>query len=216
MDLHDFFGSIRTWRVRSLMMIAGYSPAVATCIAQLCTAAPLADLDAPAALRHSRLPQGAPTSPAVANVAAFRLDRRLAGLSDTVGGCYTRYADDLIFSGGTMLARRSQRLATSVAAIAMDEGFSINFRKTVTMRRSDRQQVLGLVVNERISTPRRQYETLKAILTNCIRHGQQSQNRDQHPRFRDSLRGRIAHVAAVHPQRGEKLLRCFDQIDWSD
>ena len=47
--------------------------------------------------RH--LPQGAPTSPALANVCAWRIDRRLAGLAEAAGADYTRYADDLAFSG---------------------------------------------------------------------------------------------------------------------
>ncbi len=215
MDLQNFFASIRTWRVRSLMIVAGYSRPVATTIAQLCTAPPVNGFDDDAVLRRSRLPQGAPTSPGLANVAAFRLDRRLSGLSDALDVCYTRYADDLIFSGDESFAQRTKRFETSAAAIAMDEGFRVNFRKTRTMRCGNRQQVLGLIVNDHLSTPRGEYEILKAILTNSIRYGPESQNRDEHPKFRESLRGRIAHIAGVHAGRGVRLLRLFGQIDWS-
>ncbi len=211
-DLKNFFASIRTARIRSLMQVAGYSWSVANVLAMLCTAAPIHSDDR--LLQRSRLPQGAPTSPGLANAAAFRLDRRLFGLCQSLDITYTRYADDLIFSGEASFARRTERFATSAAAIAMDEGFSVNFRKTQTMRRGSRQQVLGLTVNQKINTPRGEYETLKAILTNCLRSGPQMQNRDGHPDFRASLRGRISHVAAVNPTRGKKLMKLFQQIRW--
>src|SRR5206468_11507505 len=88
------------------------------------------------AARH--LPQGAPTSPALANLAAFRLDRRLATFAAGVGADYTRYADDFTFSGGEDLARRVRRVAALVAVIAADEGFAVNHRKTRVMRRGGR------------------------------------------------------------------------------
>lgn len=210
MDLSDFFGSISSARVRTLFAIAGYPSRVATTFAWLCTAQPVPDIG----LCRTRLPQGAPTSPALANAIAFRLDRRLHGLSRLLGVTYTRYADDLIFSGNGKFARRTQRFVTSAAAIAMDEGFQINFRKTRVMRRGHQQRVLGLSVNQRLNTPRIEYETLRAILHNCVRFGPDTQNRRQHPRFRESLQGRIAHVANIHTARGEKLHKLFLAIRW--
>lgn len=90
----------------------------------------------------------------------------------------------------------------------------MNFRKTCTMRRGGRQQILGLVVNEHLNIPRRDYETLRAILTNCVRLGPESQNREGHPSFRESLRGRIAQIASLNPDRGAKLLDRFRKIRW--
>ncbi len=210
MDLSDFFGSIRFARVRTLFAIAGYPSRVATTFAWLCTAQPVPDIG----LCRTRLPQGAPTSPALANAIAFRLDRRLHGLSRLLDVTYTRYADDLIFSGNGEFAGRTQRFVTSAAAIAMDEGFQINFRKTRVMRRGHQQRVLGLSVNQRLNIPRIEYETLRAILHNCVRFGPDTQNRRQHPKFRESLRGRIAHVANIHAARGEKLQKQFLAIRW--
>lgn len=209
-DLSDFFGSIGFARVLTLFAIAGYPNRVATTLAWLCTAQPVPDIGR----SRTRLPQGGPASPSLANAIAYRLDRRLHGLSRSLDVTYTRYADDLIFSGDDRFAVRTQRFVTSAAAIAMDEGFQVNFRKTRVMRRGHQQRVLGLSVNQRLNTPRVEYETLRAILFNCVRFGPDTQNHDRHPRFRESLQGRIAHVANIHAVRGERLQRLFQKIDW--
>jgi len=161
------------------------------------------------------LPQGAPTSPALANLCAFGLDRRLAGAAAAVGAEYSRYADDLAFSGDAAFARRIQKFSTFAAAIALDEGFDVNFRKTRIMHHAQRQLVCGLVVNERPNLPRRDYDRLKAILTNCRRHGVDAQNREERADFRAHLQGRVAWVEAVAPARGAKLRALFEAISWA-
>lgn len=103
---------------------------------------------------------------------------------------------------------------TLAAAIALDEGFEVNFRKTRVMRRASRQRVCGLVVNERPNLARRDYDRLKAVLTNCQRHGASGQNRDGHTDFRAHLQGRVAWVEALAPARGAKLRALFDTIEW--
>jgi hypothetical protein len=90
----------------------------------------------------------------------------------------------------------------------------VNRGKTRVLRQAGRQIVTGVVVNERPNIDRRAYDTLKAILTNCRRHGPASQNRDNHPQFALHLRGRIGHVSLLNPARGAKLLAIFEQIDW--
>src|SRR5690606_3137415 len=109
-------------------------------------------------LLRRHLPQGAPTSPALANLCAFRLDRRLDAAARSVGARYTRYADDLAFSGGTLFAQRAQRFVAFAAGIALDEGFTVNFHKTRVMPQSRRQQLAGLVVNQRAQTSRVSYD----------------------------------------------------------
>jgi RNA-directed DNA polymerase len=98
-------------------------------------------------LATPHLPQGAPTSPALANLAAFRLDRRLTGLAASSGLRYSRYADDLTFSGPTTLRDRSDQLQELVRKIARDEGFALNRHKSALRLASGRQSVCGLVVN---------------------------------------------------------------------
>ena len=160
------------------------------------------------------LPQGAPTSPALANLAAFRLDTRLASLARKLGGAYTRYADDLAFSGDEAFAQKIGALLAAVRAIANDEGFSIHDKKTKIMRRGVRQSMLGLVVNERVAIDRRDYDRLKAILVNCARHGPESQNREHHRDFRAHLAGRVAFVESVDRRRGERLAEMLAKVKW--
>jgi hypothetical protein len=214
-DLQDFFGTIHFGRVRSLFSVAGYPKPVANRLAMLCTA-PATLPDSKQSELRSRLPQGAPTSPALANAVCFGMDRRLAALASAADAAYTRYADDLIFSLDSRSIAQVKRLATTVAVIAMEEGFAVNFRKTRIMRSGNVQRVLGMSVNQRLNVPRKHYETLKAILHNCIRFGPASQNRDSHPHFERHLRGRISHVASIHPQRGAKLLKMHQRVDWSN
>ena len=226
MDLQHFFPSIRRGRVSAMLREFGYPRLVAALIARLVTATvPKTVLDEARLLCNEQafellqlslgqphLPQGAPTSPAVANLIAWKLDCRLAGLAQRVGAHYTRYADDLIFSGGRDFGRGLSHFREFVLAIAIDEGFFIRHHKTRTMKRGGRQSAIGLVMNERLNVPREDYEQLRAILHNCARNGLESQNRDEHPDFLAHLRGRIAYIAATNRERGLKLAAMLELI----
>jgi hypothetical protein len=166
----------------------------------------------PYSLPH--LPQGSPTSPALANLAAFRFDMRLAALSKTAGAEYTRYADDLLFSGDHSFARSVPRFTVQVAAIAIEEGFAVAHRKTRVMRQSVCQRAAGIVINQKINMPRDDYDQLKAILHNCAKHGPAEQNRENLRDFRAHLAGRVAHAARLNLHRGEKLKGLLEQIEW--
>src|SRR6185369_15556095 len=141
-------------------------------------------------------------------------DVRLQALAQSSGAHYRRYADDLAFSGGAALSRSSGRFVCLVAAIAQEEGFSVNFRKTRVMQKSIRQQVTGIVVNQKPNIRREDYDRLKATLHNCARFGPQSQNRNALRDYRAHLAGRIAHLGAINSQRGERLRVLFERIAW--
>jgi len=165
-------------------------------------------------LATPHLPQGAPTSPALANLAAFRLDRRLSGLARSLQATYTRYADDLAFSGSMRLLRASETLRRAVADIAREEGLVVNERKYALATQAGRQRLCGVIVNRRLNVPREQYDTLKAILHNARVHGPASQNRAAVGDFRSHLRGRLAWIESLNPERGQRLRRQFELIDW--
>lgn len=188
-DLEDFFGSIAAGRVFGIFRQCGYPEPVAHVLTGLVTnavpratwaAAPRPDRSdllpshrrLGSHLAHAHLPQGAPTSPAIANLAAFGLDRRLSGLAVATGGSYSRYADDLAFSWpGHRSNEQLDRLLSLVGQIVGAEGFRVNPLKTSTRRSGQRQRLAGVVVNARPNMERKEYDVLKAILHNAGRTG---------------------------------------------
>ena len=88
-------------------------------------------------------PGFASAAPALANVCTYRVDCRLAGLAKLAGATYTRYADDLAFSGGREFERRVERFSAHAAAVLLEEGFSVHHRKTRIMRQGVRQHLAG-------------------------------------------------------------------------
>jgi hypothetical protein len=230
LDLEDYFASVTAGRVYGIFRTVGYPEAVAHTLTALCTnvvpQTQWAALGRPARpllraqwrlgrrLATPHLPQGAPTSPALAGLATFSLDRRLSGLAGAFGARYTRYADDLAFSGDAGLAPRAGRLAALAGEIARDEGFLLNAAKTRVMPRSTRQRLCGIVVNEHPNVTRAEYDRLKAVLHDAGRNGPAAANRGGHPNFRAHLLGRIAWVEQLNPARGRRLRERFAAIAW--
>jgi hypothetical protein len=137
-------------------------------------------------------------------------------LARTAGAVYTRYADDLAFSGGEEFHRVVKRFSAHAAAVALEEGFSVNHHKTRVMRQGVRQQLTGVVVNRQVSLRRRDLELLEAILTNCVRFGPASQNREGLADFRAHLEGRVGFVGMVNRERGLPLRALFEAIRWEE
>lgn len=230
MDLRNFFASVSAARINALFTTLGYPEATARLLAGLCTNSPPArvlrsipddgqryrlPMHERAQLERRHLPQGAPSSPALANLCALHLDMRLDGLAQALHCDYTRYADDVTLSGGEDLRRRVDKVSTVVAVIALEEGFEANHHKTRAMHRSHRQTLTGIVVNQKLNLRRESYDELKAILHNCGTHGTSSQNRDGLDDFRAHIAGRIEHLKRLNPQKGEKLRAAFDRVAWS-
>lgn len=221
-DLSHFFTSVGRARVQGIFRCIGYPTPVARLLAGLCTVVTPSEVlgAGPAStpadlLRKPHLPQGAPTSPALANLAAFRLDRRLSALMEKRGGQYTRYADDLAFSGDRRdFGRDPQTFLSGLKKIVQEEGFTLHSLKTRLMRAGTAQRVTGISVNRHVNPPRAAFDRLKATLINCARHGPASQNRAGHPAFRAHLDGRVMWVESLNPRRGGKLRALYDAIDW--
>lgn len=227
-DLESFFAAIAARRVYGVLRGAGYPEAVAHAVTGLCTtvvpAATWAAIEAPSdrdrhfrlgrALAAPHLPQGAPTSPALANLVTFSLDRRLAGLARAFGGEYTRYVDDLTFSGGSALRAGRSAFVAQVATIVGNEGFRLVEAKTVVLGSSGRQQALGAVINDRPTLSRPERDALRALLHNCATRGWRTQARGRDD-FAAHVLGRIAHVAGLDPAFGAKLRARYDAIDWT-
>jgi RNA-directed DNA polymerase len=228
MDLRDFFPSFSNARIQAFFRTAGYPEAVAAQLSGICTSeTPRAILNAlvrelplegRTELRtlygRRHLPQGAPASPMLANLCMYRADLRLAGLARAAGARYTRYADDLAFSGGPSFEAAAGRFGAHVAALLHEEGFRVHHRKTRLMRQGVRQHLAGIVVNREPNLMRPDFDRLKAILTNCVRHGPETQNRERRTDFRAYLEGHLAFADMVNPSKAERLRRIFVQIRW--
>ena len=215
LDLKDFFPSVTFRRVRGLFAALGYCYAVSTTLALLCTEYDRQPFERDGeryfiSIGPRYLVQGAPSSPGLANLVAWRLDRRLAGLAAKRGFTYTRYADDLTFSGDD--AEAAVRLGTAARRVIADEKFTVNVGKTRLQRRGGRQTVTGLVVNEVPSTPRELRRRLRAILHNAARDGLDAQNREGRDNYAAYLRGMIAYVGSANSQHGEALRAQFHRL----
>jgi hypothetical protein len=216
-DLTDFFPTIHYYRVVGLFTRLGYAVGdarfraddeareVAPTLARLCCYTP-----EPSRWGQGLLPQGAPTSPTISNLVCRRLDARLDGLARGRGGVYTRYADDLTFSFVKDTVDLG-RLRWWVDQVCHQEGFLINQRKFRVIRRSQRQLVTGIVVNDELRVPRDERRRFRAILHNCRSHGIESQARGR-PRFREYLRGFASYVHMVQPEEGAALLREVEEL----
>lgn len=133
MDIKDFFPSISIEQVTKIFSNIGYLDEVACFLAYLCCL-------------NNHLPQGAPTSPYLSNLRLLELDKKISEYVKAQGIRYTRYADDLTFSGDF----NSHVLIKDMWAFVKDAGFLINSKKTRVARRNARQEVTGIVVNDKM------------------------------------------------------------------
>jgi RNA-directed DNA polymerase len=209
LDLKDFFPTLEYKRIRGAFRGLGYGEAAATIFALL-TSEPEVDeveLDGQTfyvANGARRLPQGAPTSPAITNIVCRRMDARLAGAAAKLGFTYTRYADDLTFSGprsadtGAMLDR--------VRFITAAEGFAEHPKKTRVLRRGRRQEVTGVVVNQQLAVDRETLRKFRALLFQIGKDGPAGKTWGASPDVFASAIGYANFVRMVDPAKGAELL----------
>lgn len=199
-DLKDFFPTVHFGRVRGLLIAYGYSYQVASALAALMTEAERQPVVIEEATFHVPVTsrycvQGAPTSPGLCNAILLRLDRRLTGLAKALGFSYTRYADDLTFSGhrkdgvGSVLG--------TVRRLVEEEGFTLNEAKTRVMRRGRRQQVTGVTVNEVLGLNRKERRLLRAQLHRL--------RTTDDPELRRQVEGKLAYLHMLNPAQAAAL-----------
>lgn len=217
LDFHEFFPSINFGRVRGLLMAEPYNlpSEAATVLAQI-------------ACYNNQLPQGAPTSPIISNMICAKLDGQLLRMARKERAVYTRYADDITFStyrrkfsnniitadqeSGTDIAEI--KLGDELIRIILENGFRINNRKTRIFNHYRRQEVTGLVVNERVNVNRRFIRKVRAMLYAWKEHGLEKASNEYfqkydskqrggpyEPKFSEIVYGRINFIRMI---RGEK------------
>lgn len=131
-----------------------------------------------------------------------------------MGARYSRYADDLVFSGPRSLVDAFERLRAWVGKIVAEEGYSVNHRKTRLMTRAHAQTVCGLVVNEHANLRRHDFDRLRAILHRCATQGPASQADRPLNEWRQHLLGRIAWAEQVNPAKARRLRALWSRVAW--
>lgn len=165
LDLKDFFPSIRQDRVLHSLMAEpfGLQEEAARFIASACCYT----------FRHGRcvLAQGAPTSPILSNIVCQEMDRRLQSLADQFDLEYSRYADDITFSGNRYVFSEKGTFWNRLRGIIQFQGFQINKKKTRLQKKGERQEVTGLTVGERVNVDKQYIRQLRTILHLWETHG---------------------------------------------
>lgn len=161
LDLKDFFPSTHIGRVVAILQLEPFRlpKKAAFLISNLCC-------------DQGVLPQGAPTSPLLTNAVCQRLDRQLRQLASRFRCRYTRYADDLTFSSNRPAF--TQEFHSALNEIITGQGYEQNLKKQRLQNADTRQEVTGLIVNEKANVPREYYRQIRAMLHNWSTLGYQA------------------------------------------
>ena len=202
MDIKDFFPSITRDKVFWVFYEMGYSKDAAGCFAELCC-------------HEEKLPQGAPTSPYLANIVCRGMDRQLMEFAEKHGLVYTRYADDMSFSGDCELSE----LGEEIAAIISEHGFAVNPEKTRIYKGNKRKLITGIIVKEDgLSVPRDFKRKLRQEIYYCKKFGAaghlENTKSEKMVNFREYLYGKAFYIKMVEPVTGQKFLNELNEIQW--
>jgi RNA-directed DNA polymerase len=226
-DILDFFGSINYGRVQGTFKAKPFqfSEPLATVLAQLCC-------------HKNGLPLGAPTSPIIANIICYRLDRQMRRFAKSHHCIYTRYADDITISTrrgqfpdaiAMLDSQLSVRLGPTLLSIIDENGFALNPGKTRFFGKNVRQEVTGLVVNDIPNIRRADVRRIRAMLHAWQKYGHALAEEEYYrkhdtksrlpskelPAFEDVLRGKLAFLKAVKSDTDrvyQNMVRCFNKL----
>jgi len=214
LDLKDFFPSTSVQRVMAVLQLPPFA-----------LAKPVAHLVASLCCDQGSLPQGAPTSPLLTNAVCQRLDRRLRQLARQHRCTYTRYADDLTFSSNRPAFR--EQFHQELNAILTAEGYAQNEKKQRLQTTQQRQEVTGVVVNERPNVPREYVRQIRAMLHNWKTKGYEAasatlrqyyssgkayaRHKGKVPKLEQVIAGKIAYLGMLRGDSNE-LVKSFLQL----
>lgn len=221
-DLKDFFPSISFPRVKGVFRSLGFSEAIGTLFALICTAPDVEEVEIDGktyfvAIGERHLPQGAPTSPCLTNILCKRFDKGLSTLAKNYEFSYTRYADDLTFSTQNDGEKLSDFI-NKVRYVVEKQGLTINENKTRILRRGRQQEVTGIVVNDKISIDRKLLRKFRAVLHQAETKGLEGLRWGNSPDLIASLDGFANFVLMVDAEKGKlykaKVGRIAEKYGW--
>lgn len=216
-DLKDFFPTITHKRVKGLFHKMGYSEQIATILSLLCTYSEVDEIDLDGVTYYvqtgeRKLPQGAPTSPAISNLVVYKMDKKISGLAKKLNFTYTRYADDMSFSTSNDNADNVSRLLFFIKKIILSEGFTIHPDKIHLMRNGMQKKVTGVVVNEKLNIERIQLKKFRALLHNINKNGWKDQQWGKAIHLINAIEGYINYVVMVNPEKGAQFKNSLSEI----
>jgi retron-type reverse transcriptase len=193
LDLKDFFPSITSKQVYNVFKSLGYNSKIGTILTNICTF-------------NKALPQGSPCSPKLANLVTWRLDLRIQGYVGKRGLNYTRYADDLTFSG--LSPAKVVKILPMVKHIINNENFEINNSKTRIAGSARAKTVTGLVISgENIGIGKKKYNKLRSKIFHLTLPENQSDSKLLH-----EVRGWISYLNSVDKKRLSQAKRYIQTL----
>jgi RNA-directed DNA polymerase len=234
LDITNFFESISERQVYRVFRSLGYRALIAFVLSRLCTRvlAPSSDRRLHQSIMRwqtgkkrkffnslvmGHLPQGAPTSPMLANLVCVALDADLQKIASDEGLTYTRYADDMVFSGELVDRSAAIKISRDISAVIGRYGFSINAQKTNIAKNGGRKIVTGLSVDgDVLRLPRDYKDEIRQELFYLEKHGLESHcsrtGHKNHFSYLLRLAGRIRYAISIEPVIGKRFMDKFKCI----
>ncbi len=156
---------------------------------------------------HKALPQGAPTSPALANLVLWKTDKNLSAMATSYGLIYTRYADDLAFSHTDKKYDIGKHIKEIGSIVHDTANLAVNKKKTRIMRPHRRMSVTGVVINDKLSISKRTRRELRARLHN-LKVAKKPISADE----AQVIRGHCEWIRSINPQEGQKFMKSFSEL----
>ncbi|MCT4611738.1 MAG: reverse transcriptase family protein [Clostridia bacterium] len=200
-DIENFFPTIRYESIYKFFVYVGYNKQVAHLLTKMCTNS------------KKHLPQGAPTSPSLSNILLLKLDKRLSELAKKANAQYTRYVDDITFSG----SKNIKTFVPTIINIIEDEGYEINKKKLRLQYSNQRQVVTGLTVNKKVSVSKKKIKEIENAIYYSKKFGivEHMKKIDcQKSFYKEHLYGIAYFIKMIDKEKGENYLKGLDEVDW--
>lgn len=192
-DLEDFFPTITQKQIFNVFKALGYNNMIAVALSNICT-------------YNETLPQGSPCSPKLANLVTWKLDIRIQGYVGKRGITYTRYADDLSFSG--LHPRKTVQIIPMIKEIIADENFKINSAKTRIAGASRAKVVTGLILSgETFGIGKKKFKLVRSKIYHLILPTEQS-----NLKLLEEVRGFLAYLKSVDIRRHTKAIKYISEL----
>ena len=216
-DFKNFFPSVTYNRIKGVFLTLGYSNQVATIFSLICSEPKIVDVSLLGenyfAQRGERfLPQGSPCSPAITNILCRKLDYRLFGLAKKYGFEYTRYVDDITFSGNVESYSNITSLLKYSRKIVNSENFKLHPEKLRVMKRNAKQEVTGVVVNEKANIPKKTLKRFRALLFQIEKDGIEEKSWNNGGNVLAQIDGFANYIYQINPEKGIEYKKRVSEI----